>query len=253
MAKSNGNSAKYVYGVVRAKRGSRLKQSGINDEPVRVVALEGLGALTSDVPEGPLEAGREELLTHSRVLEKALKNRGVVLPMRFGVVMPDEGTIRDELLAPHRAQLEAQLDAMDGKVEINIKGIYDEPTILQEVIAENPEVAELRQSLQGKSEDATYYERIRLGELVSNAVTAKRAEDEPTIVDRLLGTALSVEVGQPVHERMAVNASFLVERDRLDAFDRAVDQLGEEQAGRIRLKYTGPLPPHSFVELAVEA
>jgi hypothetical protein len=50
---------------------------------------------------------------------------------------------------------------------------------------------------------------------------------------------------------MAVNASFLVERDGLSAFDRAVDALGEEQAGRIRLRYTGPLPPHSFVELTM--
>jgi gamma-glutamylcyclotransferase (GGCT)/AIG2-like uncharacterized protein YtfP len=253
MAKSNGNSAKYVYGVVRAKRGSRLKQSGINDEPVTVVASKGLGALTSDVPAGPLEAGREELLTHSRVLEKALHQRGVVLPMRFGVVMPDEGAVRAELLASHREQLAAQLDEMEGKVEINIKGIYDEEAILREVIAENPEIAELRQSLHGKPDDATYYERIRLGELVSDALTAKRNEEQARIVDRLAGSALTVEVGEPVHERMAVNASFLVERERLDEFDRAVDKIGEEQAHRIRMKYTGPLPPHSFVELAVEA
>ena len=51
---------------------------------------------------------------------------------------------------------------------------------------------------------------------------------------------------------MAVNASFLVERTGLQGFDRAIDELGEEQAGRIRLRYTGPLPPHSFVELTME-
>jgi hypothetical protein len=252
MAKSNGSAAKYVYGVVRADRGSRKKQSGINDEPVKVVTHEGVGALTSDVPSDFVEAGRDELLTHSRVLERALED-GVVLPMRFGVVMPDEGSVRDELLEPHRAELEAQLDEMEGKVEINIKGIYEEEAVLREVLAENPEVAELREAIQGKPEDATYYERIRLGELVAEGLTGKRVDDEREIVDRLLACALAVEVGEPVHERMAVNASFLVERDRLERFDRAVDQLGEDQARRIRLKYTGPLPPHSFVELAVEA
>jgi hypothetical protein len=252
VAKPNGNAAKYVYGVVRAKGGSRPKQSGINDKPVKVVTLKGLGALTSDVPTDFVEAGREELLTHSRVLERALEN-GVVLPMRFGVVMPNEGSVRNELLAAHRQELEAQLDEMDGKVEINIKGIYEEEPILREALAENPEIAELREAIQGKPEDATYYERIRLGELVAQALTVKRAEDERQIVDRLLACALSVEVGQAVHERMAVNASLLVERDRLEEFDRAVDQLGEEQAERMRFKYTGPLPPHSFVELAMEA
>jgi hypothetical protein len=251
MAKSDGNAAKYVYGVVRSRGGARLKQKGIDDKPVSVVSEKGLGALTSDVPDGPLEAGREELLTHSRVLEGALK-RGVVLPMRFGVVMPGEEAVRDELLAAHREELTTQLDEMDGKVEINIKGIYEEQAILREVLEENPEIAELREFLQGKPDDATYYERIRLGELVAEALTAKRADDERLIVDGLLPYTLSVEVGEPVHERMAANASFLVERERLDEFDQATEKLGADHAGRIRFKYTGPLPPHSFVELAME-
>src|SRR4051812_14846374 len=125
MAKSNGDAAKYVYGVVRAGDVSPPERSGINDEPIAVVTLEGLGALTSDVPDEFLEAGREELLTHARVLEQALE-RGVVLPMRFGVVMPNEKSVRDRFLAPHREELEGQLDEMDGKIEINIKGIYEE-------------------------------------------------------------------------------------------------------------------------------
>ena len=113
MTESNGTAGKYVYGVVRAGHGSRRKQRGINGQPVKLVTLEGLAALTSDVPDEFLEAGRDELLTHSRVLEKALDG-GVVLPMRFGVVMPSEESVRDELLAAHRAELEAQLDEMDG-------------------------------------------------------------------------------------------------------------------------------------------
>src|SRR3954466_7399233 len=128
--------SKYVYGVVRAKDRAKPKGKGIADKPLKVVAADGLGALTSDVPGEELEAGRDELLTHSRVLEQALK-RGVVLPMRFGVVMPDDSTIQQELLGAHREHLEAQLDEMSGKVEFNVKAIYDEPSILREVLAEN--------------------------------------------------------------------------------------------------------------------
>lgn len=252
MADSNGSAAKYVYGVVRADGASAPKAKGINDEPVALVRADGLAALTSDVPGEFLEAGRDELMTHSHVLESALES-GTVLPMRFGVVMPDDESVRGELLAPHRERLEAQLDEMDGKVEINVKGIYEEAAILQEVLAENREAAQLRESIRGQPEDATYYERIRLGELISQGLDLKRAEDERGIVDRLLAHSVAVEVGGAVHERMAVNASFLVEQKRLEDFDRAVDALGEEQAGRIRLRYTGPLPPHSFVELTMEA
>ena len=252
MARAGGKTAKYVYGVVRARSKSSPKLKGINGKPLRVVASGGVGALTSDVPDGPLEAGREELLAHSRVLEQAIR-RGVVLPMRFGVVMPTESSVRHDLLEAHREELERQLDEMDGKVEVNIKGLYEEQSVLREVIEEKPEVAKLRDSLQGKPEDATYYERIRLGELVAEVLTEKRAVDQQRAVDRLAEHAIAVDVGEPMHERMAVNASFLIDQDRIADFDRAVDELGSEEAQRIRFRYTGPLPPHSFVELSVEA
>jgi hypothetical protein len=249
--RSTNTTAKYVYGVVRTPAKGGFKGKGIHGKPLRTVSWEGLGALTSDVPDAELEAGRDELLTHSRVLERALE-RGAILPMRFGTVMPSEASVRDDLLAAHREELEAQLEDMRGKVEINIKGIYEEQPVLEEVVRENPEIAQIRESLQGKPEEATYYERIRLGELVAEALTAKREIDGRVFVDRLSSHAVGVEVGQATHERMAVNASFLVERDRLADFERTTEELGAEQAGRIRFRYTGPLPPHSFVELALE-
>jgi hypothetical protein len=244
--------AKYVYGVTRTSEDSWAGLEGMNGEPVSPVSAEGLAALTSDVPAELLEAGREELLTHSRVLEQALE-KGTVLPMRFGVVLPDEQSVRDELLAPHSAELERQLREMDGKVEINLKVLHDEETVLREVLAEVPEVAELRRSIQGKPEEATYFERVRLGELIAQALDDKREQTGPAIVERLSPHAVAVQVGDPAHERMALNASFLVERKDLERFDKAVDELGEEQEGRIRIKYTGPLPPHSFVELEMAA
>jgi len=252
MARAGGKTAKYVYGVIRARSKSSPKLKGINGKPLRSITSGDLGALTSEVPDGPVDAGREELMAHSRVLEQAIR-RGVVLPMRFGVVMPTESSVRRDLLDAHREELERQLDEMDGKVEVNIKGLYEEESVLREVLEQNPEIAELRDSLQGKPEDATYYERIRLGELVAELMGEKRAADQQRVVDRLGEHALAVQEGEPMHERMAANASFLVDQARIADFDRAVDELGSEEAQRIRFRYTGPLPPHSFVELSVEA
>jgi methyl coenzyme M reductase subunit D len=245
-------TAKYVYGVVRSEDASPPKGAGIDEKPIGLVAHGNVAALISDVPVDFLEAGRDELLAHTRVLEEVIKS-SVVLPMRFGVVLPDEKTINERLLDPYAEELVRQLEEMDGKVEVTIKGIHDEGAILREVVAENREIAELREAIRGKSAEATYYEQIRLGEMVAAALDDKRAAAAPQIIDRLAPFAVDVRVGEPVHERMAVNASFLVERERLGEFDQAVDRVGVEQAGRIQLKYTGPLPPHSFVELGVGA
>ncbi len=251
MADAESNP-RYVYGVVRSAAPAPAGVKGIAEAPVELLADGELAAVASRAPDERLEAGREELLTHSRVLEAVLE-KATVLPMRFGVVMPDERTVRDRLLASHRDELCAQLQEMDGKVEISIKGLYDEEAIIREVVAENREVAELRKAITGKPADATYYERIRLGELVAGAFTAKREEDSVAVVEALRPQAVAVDLAEPAHERMAVNASFLVLRAQLADFDRAVDELGASQAARIRFKYTGPLPPHSFVELGIAA
>jgi len=250
MSATKTDTAKYVYGVIPGSGASPPPGPGIDDAPVAVIPHGGVAALASDVSGDFLEAGREELLRHSRVLEETMEH-SVVLPMRFGVVLPDEETVHQRLLGPYGEELEAQLEAMKGKVEITIKGIYDEAAILREVIAEDRSIAKLREAIQGKPEEATYYQRIELGELIAAALEEKRAAAAPPVIDRLAGLAVDVRVGEPVHERMAVNASFLVERSRLEEFDRVVDQIGAEQAGRIQLKYTGPLPPHSFVELGI--
>src|SRR3954449_7551877 len=184
MARASSKSAKYVYGIVRADGKSRSRAKGIGDKQVRVVDADGLGALTSDVPPGYLEAGREELLAHSRVLERAVE-QGTVLPMQFGVVMPDESAVREQLLDPHRRELEAQLEEMEDKFEVNLKAIYDERALLTEVINEDREVAKLRQALEGQPEEATHFERIRLGEMIAGAVDEKRNRDADAILDRL--------------------------------------------------------------------
>src|SRR3954451_248402 len=244
-------AGKYVYGVVRANGRAKPKGKGIAGKPLKVVAGNGLGALTSDVPGDELEAGREELLTHSRVLEEALGD-GVVLPMQFGVVMPDEDTVKAELLDAHREALEAQLEEMSGKVEMNVKAIYDEGAVLREMLEENPDIARMREKIQGRSEDATYYERINLGERIVGALGEKRDAYERAFLDMLAPRALEVEVSQPMHERMAVNASFLVPEDQLKEFDVELERIAKSQDGRLRFKATGPLPPHSFVELQLE-
>jgi hypothetical protein len=238
---------RYVYGVVRGD-GSAPEVEGIAGAPLELVGAGEVAALTSVAPDEYLEAGREELLAHSRVLEATLE-RGTVLPMRFGVVVPDEETLRERLLDGHREELTAQLAEMDGKIELALKGLYEEEAILRELVAADREIAGLRATIAGKPEAATYPERIRLGELIAAAFAASQEHDSTEVVEGLRRHAVAVRVGEPIHERMAVNASFLVERSAQSKFDGAVDAIGEREARRIRFKVTGPLPPHSFVEL----
>lgn len=243
--------AQYVYGIVEASSTSP-RGRGIAGAPLRLVVGEDAAALVSELHTDRVRMGREEVLVHARVLDRAL-NRGPVLPMRFGVVMSGPDEIRSRLLEEHGADLRAQLAEFEGKVEIRIRAAYDEQSLLRDVVRDHPEIASLRASVQGRSEDASYYERIRLGELVAAALERRRAQDAQAIADALTRAALAVEAAEPAHERVVLQASFLVERAQLDEFNATLDHVAEGYGGQIRFKYTGPLPPHSFVELAARA
>jgi hypothetical protein len=240
----------YVYGVVAAE--ARLPSTnGIGDQPIRsVVGEDGVAAIVSHLEAGEeLRLGRDEVLAHSRVLENVL-GAGPVLPMRLGIVMDDDDEIRERLLDPHAEELVDQLEQFRGKFEANVRVVYEEDALMREVVASDPQIAELRESIHGRDPDATYYERIQLGQLVAEAVERIREADEQNLMSALRQVSLEQNVSAPSHERVALNAAFLLDQSQSDEFDQVLEALAEGQSGRLRFRYTGPLPPHSFVELA---
>ena len=238
----------YVYGVLDSTD-PPPQGTGIGGAPLHVITTDGVTALVSDLPSDEIRLGREELTLHAQVLERALEG-GPVLPMRFGVVMAGEPAIKAQLLEAHREELRTQLAEMKSKVELRVRVMYDEDTLMREIVASSSDVARLRDSLKGKSEDATYYERIRLGEIIAAEIERRREHDAIHVLERLAPLAVDTHVADSGHERLVVSASFLVEQSRVVDFDQAVDKIGRDQAGRMRIKYVGPLPPHSFVELS---
>jgi hypothetical protein len=242
--------ATYVYGIVRRTARS-LGGKGIGSAQLRRITIGDTAALVSELP-GDLRLGRSEVLVHGRVLERALA-RGTVLPMRFGVTMDGDESVRVELLARHAQALGAQLEALDGKVEIRIRGVYDQDILMREIVRENGRIARMRKVLRGVPAAAAYYDTIELGGLVAAAVERKRRQDTVDVLDALAPTAVAIDVGKPAHERVVLSASFLVERRKLHEFDETLLAVADRQGGRMRFNYVGPLPPYSFVELPRKA
>ncbi len=51
---------------------------------------------------------------------------------------------------------------------------------------------------------------------------------------------------------MIINAAFLVEKEKEEAFDTAVEKISQQYADKMNLKYVGPIPPCNFVEIVVQ-
>jgi hypothetical protein len=229
----------HVYGVVPASAELQIAEEG-----VRLIVHRDVAALVSDVEREGIGAVRV-LRAHWRVLEQAVAST-TVIPVRFGTVMADERAVVEEFLEPSHDELAAALAEMAGKVQLTVKGFYEEEALMASIVARSPAIARLRERVRGLPEAAAYYQRIELGQRVAAEVERSRERDAHEIFERLRPLALAARLEAASTSDVAVNAAFLVEEDRIDDFSRAVGALGRELAGRIRLRYVGPLPPYSF-------
>jgi gas vesicle protein GvpL/GvpF len=231
----------YVYGVVRAGVDA-TEGEGIADAEVCVVESGRLAALVSPLPSDGLRLRRRDLRAHLAVLERVFE-RTTLVPCRFGMVVEDEEALRTDFLDARAEELEAALARLDGRTQLNVRVDFDEDAVLREIVARDPEVAELRRRTQELG-DAGHFARIRLGELVTQALDARRELAAAAILDALEPAAEDAVV-EPVGELGVLKASFLVADPK--AFDQVLDRLAHEHAPRLQFESIGPLPPTAFV------
>src|SRR6202012_3248699 len=131
----------YVYGVAGAAA-SIPPVDGVESSPVRALGHAGLTALVS--PIGKTELRAADVRAHWRVLEHAFEH-GTVLPVRFGTILESEEAVRSRLLEPNQDRLAALLQAMEGLIQLNVKGRYDEDSLLRQIVREEPALARLRE------------------------------------------------------------------------------------------------------------
>jgi hypothetical protein len=189
------------------------------------------------------------MLNHTKVLEEVME-RHSILPVRFNTISPDRAML-ERLLVARYDELIGELERMNGKIEVGVKALWYEGIVFQEILAERADIRQLRDSLQGKSPDSTYYERIRLGEMVEEAVRRKRSLDEDMILTRLSPYAVQFRANDIFGERMIVNAAFLIDRQREPEMDAAIRALDAQQTQRVLFRYVGPVPPYNFVNLVI--
>lgn len=190
---------------------------------------------------------RQNLSAHAALLEEVAAET-TVLPMRFGVILPDPGAVRDEILRSRYPLLDDLLEKLDGLVEVRIRALYTEDQPFREIAKSDRTVRELRDRIRSRGPDATYYDRIRLGEIVAQGLERARVHDQRTVVDRMSRLATDHVVHPPATERVASDVSFLVRRDRVKDLDGAAADMQGESEGRLKVRAAGPLPPWSFVD-----
>ncbi|MBN9107374.1 MAG: GvpL/GvpF family gas vesicle protein [Pseudonocardia sp.] len=239
-------TATYVYGLVAAdaELPDGLRGLGPSGE-VTTVEHDGVAALVGDVPADRPLGTRDDLMAHENVVD-TVAAATTVLPMRFPAVVEHDQVV-EELLVPHHDRFVRALEALEGLVQYSLKGRYVQEVLVQEIVEEEPAVAELQERIRGVPEDASYYDRVKLGEIVAKAMEQRRDVDARDIVERLSPFARQVSSSTPGQPDDVVEAAFLVARDGAEEFEKEVEELGADTHEWLRLRLLGPLAPYDFV------
>lgn len=230
----------YLYGIVPAEVVVPSDLVGVSGTAVEAVPM-GAAQLVVSAVEPERFGLASDLVAHSTVLDR-LAQTGDVVPMAVGTFIP---------MPPDPAAAERLTTAYDrvhptvaGAVQYALGVRYVEEVALGELVRENREIARLRERT--SRSDGLQAERMRLGELVVTGLERK-AEGDAARVVAALPPARSMRRRDREQPEAVVDVVALVERDAVDAFERGVEELARQHAGRMRFRLLGPQAPYDFV------
>lgn len=241
------HQACYVYGVVTRDADVPGDLAGLDEAVVELVPHGDIAAVVGLIEVERPPGRRKDLVAHSAVVD-ALAAVGPVVPVQFGSVLPDPGSVVEDFLAPHHDRFAGLLEELAGRAQFNLRATYNEAAVLAEVVAQDPEIARLRERTRDVPEEVAYPDRVRLGELVAHAMEAKREHDGNVILDAVLPHAAAHNTRSGSGVEQVVDVAFLVDDEQREAFEDVLEQLAEAMHERARLQLFGPLAPFDFVE-----
>jgi hypothetical protein len=241
-------TAFYVYGIVPADVETDPDARGVGDPPasVKTVRCGRIAALVSEIPTDKPLGRPEDLTAHSALLDQAAAEVPV-LPLRFGAVVSEEDAVTEELLEPNQDDFTSALEQLEGKAQYVVKARYVERAILSEILDENEQLAQLRETIKDKPDDATRNERMTLGEQINNAIAAKRDADTQRMTDALTQLDTQINLQEPTHELDAVHLACLADTAAQGDLEAVVNEVAQEWADRVEVRLLGPLAAYDFV------
>jgi Gas vesicle synthesis protein GvpL/GvpF. len=192
---------------------------------------------------------KEYLLAHEKVVNDMMKQFSVI-PMSFGNVVQTEADVQI-LLNKLYPQFIAIFPRIANKIEVGLRVIGRREWLELEIRNEGG-ISQAVNRIAEKSSEAAFYDRIKIGELAQQFITAKRQQLTEQVYMPLAQLAASAKLNDPVSERLLLNAAFLIDKADELKFDERVNVLYEEWKDYTEFKYTGPWPPYNFIHIKLQ-
>ncbi|MBU4501097.1 MAG: GvpL/GvpF family gas vesicle protein [Nanoarchaeota archaeon] len=209
----------YVYGIIARKEAPKnFDVKGIDNKELYTINYQDLAAIASESPVKEYEPNEENTKKHNEVILEILKNH-TVLPVAFGMVFKKRGILTSTMRRVYSV-LRKSLRVIDNKIELGVKAIFPS------------DEKEIKNLLKDKTIDEF------------------KKECEHEFVEALSKATVKSSKGKLFSERLVINRSFLVDRDKINEFSEILGKLDDKYAA-LKINYTGPWPPYNFVDIRI--
>ncbi|MFE5520928.1 GvpL/GvpF family gas vesicle protein [Streptomyces virginiae] len=236
----------YVYSITpkdHPRRLDGLHGVGSEPSPLRTVTAGPLCAVVSDIDEA-IRPKRRDLTAHQEVQERLMAD-GAVLPLQFGYIATDELSVRTALESDADGYL-ATLARLEGCAEYHVRASQaDETPLLQQILEDLPEARELNERIRGGDRDPGL--PLALGEMIAHEVQARQETLAAGLTEALLPFSRE-HLARPPSASDFLNLSLLVPDEHKGSLRTAEANIAREIGDDIDLRFSGPLPPYTFVQ-----
>jgi hypothetical protein len=203
---------KYLYGVILCSEEKSFGHIGMNGDEVHTIPYGDIAAVVSNSPMKDYEITEDNTLGHVEVLRQIME-RHTVIPAEFGTTIKNDRILKHLLTKSHDLTRKC-LKLVYNMVELGVKAILNSDIGFTDL--------------------------------------EKRKECTSDILGTLNTMAKQSVTGNLFTKRLVLNASFLVNKEDIDAFSEKVARL-QEKYPMVKLLYSGPWPPHNFVYIKIGA
>lgn len=242
----------YIFCGIQTEETSPFGKVRIEGEerPVFTIHYKDAAMVAARVPMKIYHPNKENLLTHQKVVASVMAQNDTVIPISFGNVLQTKEDVEVllENLYPQFAKLFPEIK---GKMELGLK-VIGKKEWLETAIKDQPEVEKMKVTMQGKSQSAQFYDRIRLGGMAQNFFASLQNKVKKDIFLPLKEGSIAAKINEPIGETMLLNAAFLIDRSKEEAFDQKVNAAHEKWKDKVQFNYSGPWPAYNFINIKLK-
>ncbi len=247
----------YIYGIVPNFYSTDMFRS-LESSGVYVISFQNISAIVSDREGLHLESLDREslgylLVHHQKTIEDIMsKGFNMFIPMKLGTIVSNKAEV-NKILTNGLDLIIETLKKIEYLTEIDLVVTWaDFSTIIQE-IANHSDIIALKEEILKSVETPSQINQVKVGMLIQEKLNAKNKKVELNILDCLAAFSLDIKTHEVMNDEMVTNSAFLLNGNKRDKFELAIDQLDQEYNGKLNFKLVGPLPCYSFYTFEVKA